>query len=250
MWRRRSSAVRPSQARLLSYPSPRMLEQRRGRTVQQLLGLQLLQFFLNPPQRTLTRKLGCPKFTRRKVQSRKPHAISYLRERCEKVVLFRSERRIGGRARRNDPRHLSTNQLLRNLGIFHLFADGDLESTANQLSDVSLSRVVGHAAHRHCNSFFLVTGCQRDLQFFRRHNGVFEEKLVEIAQPEEQKCGGMFFLDGGILPHQRSGRLSHQCGLRRIITKRYTAFLADFARVAWKILKQIAVDVISLRCSP
>jgi hypothetical protein len=31
------------------------------------------------------------------------------------------------------------------------------------------------------------------------------EKFAEISQAEEEQRGGMLLLDGGILPHQRSG---------------------------------------------
>src|ERR1700719_5212093 len=56
----------------------------------------------------------------------------------------------------------------------------------------------------------------------------------------------MFFLDGGILPHQRSGRLGHLDGLRRIITKRAVVLLPHFAYAIGKVLHQIAVDCSSL----
>jgi UDPglucose--hexose-1-phosphate uridylyltransferase len=56
----------------------------------------------------------------------------------------------------------------------------------------------------------------------------------------------MFFLDGSILPHQRSGRLGHLSGLRRIITKRRRDPLCDFACIAWKIPLQFPVDSTSL----
>ena len=72
--------------------------------------------------------------------------------------------------------------------------------------------MVGHAAHGHGNSFFFVSRGQRDLQFFGGYHGVLKEQLVEISEPEEQKCRGMLFLDGSVLPHQRSGRLIHRAG--------------------------------------
>jgi len=69
--------------------------------------------------------------------------------------------------------------------------------------------VVGNTAHGYRNPFFFIARSQCDLEFFRCDHGVIEEQLIEVSQAEEQKSGGMFFLDGSILPHQRSGRLSH-----------------------------------------
>ena len=51
----------------------------------------------------------------------------------------------------------------------------------------------------------------------RRHHRVFEKQLVEIAQAKEQQRVGMVFLDRGVLPHQRSGRLAHRSKSARII---------------------------------
>src|SRR5208282_154930 len=69
-------------------------------------------------------------------------------------------------------------------------------------------------------------GGQRDLQFLRGQDGVIEEKFIKIAQTEKQKSSRMLFLDGGILPHQRCGRLGHCWGIRgRIITNGNASFL-------------------------
>ncbi len=79
---------------------------------------------------------------------------------------------------------------------------------------------MGHAAHRDGDALFFVARSERDLQLLRGEDGVVEEKLVEISQAEEQQGAGMLLFDGGILPHQRGGRLGHFNGVRaRIITK-------------------------------
>ena len=72
--------------------------------------------------------------------------------------------------------------------------------------------MVGHAAHGHGNSFFLISRSKSDLQFFGGNYGIVKEQLVEVSQAEEQERRGMLFLDGSVLPHQRSGRLIHQAG--------------------------------------
>ena len=72
--------------------------------------------------------------------------------------------------------------------------------------------MVRHAAHRYSDALFFVARGQRDLQLPRRHYGILEEKFVEVAEAEEDERVGMLFLDRGILPHQRGGRLSHRIG--------------------------------------
>ena len=76
--------------------------------------------------------------------------------------------------------------------------------------------MVGHAAHRHRHSFFLVARGERDLQFFGRQHRVLKEQLVKIAQPEKQQGLGMLALDGRILPHQRGCRPVCQLQTQRL----------------------------------
>ena len=172
-------------------------------------------------------KLGRAKFAGRKIQRRKPHAIAALRHRRQKIIFFRAKRRIRRRPRRDDPRHFPPHQLLGQPGIFHLLADGDFESLADELRDVSFSRMKRHAAHGNGHAFFLVAGGQCDLQFARRDNRVVKEKLVKIAQTEKQQGSGMVFFDGGVLPHQRRGRLGHRWDSCADYNKRNRADFSD-----------------------
>ncbi len=130
--------------------------------------------------------------------------------------LFSSEPRCASdrRARREHARDLALHQLLGEPRVFHLLADGDLEALANELGNVVFRRVIGHAAHGNGDALFLVARGQRDLQLARGDHRVLEEELVEVAQAEEQQRVGMLFLDRGVLPHQRSGRLAHGRKLR------------------------------------
>src|SRR6202011_5691037 len=98
--------------------------------------------------------------------------------------------------------------------VLHLLTDRNLVSFADELADVAFGRMVGHSTHWDGDAFFLIARGQRDLQHFGRYDRVVEEKFVEVAQAKKQQCCRMIFLDGGVLPHQRSGRLGHQqvCG--------------------------------------
>ena len=188
----------------------------------------MLDFFLNSFAGVFSLEFGGAKFAGGEVEGGESDALTGLRDGGEEIVFFGTERRIGRGARRDHPRDFAPHQFLGQARVFHLLADRDLESLANQLGDVALGGVVRHATHGDGDAFFLVARGQRDLQFLRRQDGVVEEKFVEIAQAKEQQGAGMLLLDGGILPHQRGGRLGHFNGLRaRIITKAALPFCAD-----------------------
>ena len=101
-------------------------------------------------------------------------------------------------------------QFLAGAGIFHLVADGDAVALLNQARDVAFGRVVRHAAHGNGGALFLVARGQRDFELARGGDGVFEEQLVEIAQPEHQQRVRDLLLDGVVLPHQRRCRCVHE----------------------------------------
>ncbi len=100
------------------------------------------------------------------------------------------------------------------LGVLDLVADGDLVSLANELGDVALGGVVGNSAHGEGDAIYLLARGEGDLELARGGDGVIEEELVKIAHAEEQQRGGMLFLDGGVLPHQRCGGFTHEEKLR------------------------------------
>ena len=181
-------------------------------------------------------ELGCTKLASGKVQSSEAHTVAEVGQCRQKIILFGTQRGICGRSRRDHARHFPTHQFLGQSRIFHLLTDGHLESFANKFGDVAFGRVIGHTAHGHGHALFLVARGQCDLQFTRGHLCIVEEKFVEIAQTKEKQRAGMFLLDGGVLPHQRSGRLGHLLRVRaRIITNRniisVTQFIVDAAFV-------------------
>ena len=169
----------------------------------------MLDFFLDSFGGVFALEFGGAKFAGGKVEGGEADALSSLRDGGEKIVFFGAERGIGRCARGDDASDFSPHQLLRHSRVFDLLADGDLEALADQLRDVAFGGVMGDAAHRDGDAFFFVARGERDLQFFGGEDGVVEEEFVEISQAEEQQGAGMLLLDGGILPHQRRGRLGH-----------------------------------------
>ena len=170
----------------------------------------MLKFFLNSSCRRLRPEIRWREILRWRDRGRRSRrARRSARRRARKLFsseLSEESAAVPGRDHASD---FAPHQFLRNARIFHLLADGDLESLADQLRDVAFGGVVGNAAHRDGDAFFLVARGQRDLQFAGGEDGVVEEKLVEVSQAEEQQGAGMLLLDGGILPHQRRGRLGH-----------------------------------------
>ena len=110
---------------------------------------------------------------------------------------------IGCSAGCDDARDFAPDQLLARPGLFQLIADCDAISTPDQTRDVALGRMVRHAAHGNRRAFLLVARRKRDFQFARGDDGVVQEQLVEIPQPEHQQSAGNLLLDRVILPHQR-----------------------------------------------
>ena len=161
--------------------------------------------------RRLGREFGGAKFASREIErGETTDDARWLATAARK--LFSSEPSCGirGGAGRDDAGDFARTIFLAILRVFHLVADGDLEALADQLGDVALGRVVGHAAHGNGDALFLVARGQRDLQLARRDDGVLEKQLVEVAQAKKQQRVGMLFLDGSVLPHQRRGRLGHR----------------------------------------
>jgi hypothetical protein len=113
--------------------------------------------------------------------------------------------RVGRGAGRDDARDFAAHQLLARAGFFHLVADGHAIAAPDQPRDVAFGRMIRHAAHRDGRAFFLVARGERDFEFARGRDGVFEEELVEIAEPEHQQRAGDLLLHGVVLPHQRRG---------------------------------------------
>ncbi len=187
----------------------RLIEQRQGRSEEHFARSQDQQFLANAAVGVIALELGGAKFASREIERRESHSIARARHAAQEVVLLGAEMRVGSGARREHPRDLALHQLLGDSRVLHLLADGDLESFANELGDVILSRVVGDTAHGYRNALLLVARGQRDLQFARGDHGVFEEQFVEIAETKEDERIGVFFFDRGILPHQGRGRLAH-----------------------------------------
>ncbi len=123
----------------------------------------------------------------------------------EEIVLLRLELAgVEDAARRQDLRDLAPHDLAR-LRRLHLVADGHAPAGLEQLRDVALGGVVGHAAHRRA----LALG-QGQVEQPRALLRVGEEHLVKVAQPEKQEgVGRHFALEPMILLHHGREGVGH-----------------------------------------
>ena len=119
---------------------------------------------------------------------------------CQEVVLRGVEHAtFCNGARRHNPRDFAANNALGCGRIFHLVADGHLESGTHHLGKIAVECVVRNATHG-C----VVAFRERDIQ--RRRGGlrVIEEHLVEVAETEEEDhILRHLALDAPVLAHHR-----------------------------------------------
>src|SRR5208283_3137983 len=118
----------------------RLIKQRKRRSEQHFAWTQNQQFLAHAAFGVVALKLRGPKFAGREVKRRKPHGVASARYAAEKIILLGTEMRVGRSSRRQHARDFALHQLLRHAWVFHLLADGDLESLANELGDVVLGR--------------------------------------------------------------------------------------------------------------
>ena len=142
-------------------------------------------------------------------------AVERQHERGEVVVALLGEQsRLDQRARRDHAAHDPRDELLA-LGrlVADLLGDGDLVAGVDQLGDVAVDRVVGHAGQRHTLVLADRPRGQDDVADARHDLGVVVEGLVEIAQAEEQD-------DVGVLLLERQVLAAHGCGHGAVLYRR------------------------------
>ena len=109
-------------------------------------------------------------------------------------VFLRAKLRVGGGAWGDDAGDFAAHELLGEFGVLDLIADGNLVSLADELGDVGFSGVVGNSAHGQGDAIDLLARGEGDLQLAGGGDGVFEKKLVKVADAEKEQRGGMLFL--------------------------------------------------------
>ena len=113
------------------------------------------------------------------------------------------------RARRHHAHDLALDHTLGGARVLHLLAHRDFEAARDKLAQMHLQRVVREAGQWHAQVFAHRLRGQRDLELFRHQHGVVIERLVEIAEAEEDDGIGVTALHLEVLAPDR-GRALHQ----------------------------------------
>ncbi len=123
-----------------------------------------------------------------------------LKQGGEEVVLLLAQRVVERGAGGEHARDFAADDLLGELGVFHLVADGDAVALAQQAREVLLDCVIRHAAHG-LRALAVARG-QGQLQLAADGHGVVVEELVEVAHAEEEQGVGILALGRGPLAHE------------------------------------------------
>ena len=147
--------------------------------------------------------LAHPEVGRGHVDQRDAQMVRTPPQRGQEVVEAPVEKAgLGDGARRDQPDHLAPDELPSlDRGRLHLVADRDLQPRPDEPREIHLERVVRHPGHRD-----LLARGQRDVEGAGGHRRVLVERLVEVAEAEEQEVLGVATLPVVVLAHHRGER--------------------------------------------
>ena len=128
------------------------------------------------------RNLHYPKLARAQICISKTESPIIKKKRAEIIRAFRVQKgEIADRPGADDLRDIASDDLAL-LRLTGLVTDRDPPTGGDEFCDITLSRMIGHAAHRHVVPFG-----QREIKEARGGLGVFKEELVEVTEPEEEQ---------------------------------------------------------------
>ena len=111
------------------------------------------------------------------------------------VALVVEQRRIGKRARRDDAQDFAFDRAFRCGRIADLLADCDRFAEFDQLRQVLLDRVVGHARHLDRLAVRRAAGSEGDVEQARGFFRIAEKELVKIPHAVKHQHVGVLRLD-------------------------------------------------------
>jgi len=136
-------------------------EERKLRRKQDFSGADLLDELID----FAGRRLGDAKLAGGDIDVGQSREIAAAGHGGEIVVLVRAQQvEVAGRARRDHARDVSLYELLGELGILQLIADGDAVAFRDELGDVVVGGVIRNAAHGNRNALLAAARSERDLQ--------------------------------------------------------------------------------------
>ena len=153
-------------------------------------------------------------FTGRQIDRRHTLFSAGARNGAQKVVARPIQQIVGEDCARCDRLdHFAPDDALGQLGVLHLFADGDAETLLHKASNVFSSCAHRHAGQRHVGSAgAVVARGEREAECARTDLRIFVEHFVEVTHPEQQDGVLMPTLYVAVLLHQGRARASHGGG--------------------------------------
>ena len=151
--------------------------------VEHLLGLEVANKLLH----IVVGSLACQKLTRRDVEEGNTTRALAKMNGSQKVVLLVVQHRVlHGHTRRHQLRNASFHQLLGQLGVFQLVADGHPFTSPDELGQIGIKGVMGKSGHLVALVVAVVAMSQRDSQYSRGNDGIFAVSFIEVATTKQQ----------------------------------------------------------------
>ena len=173
--------------------------------VEHLLRLEVADEFLHIVVGSLARQ----ELARRDIEESHTTGSLAKLDGTEEVVLLVIEHGIlHSHTWRHQFRDASLHQLLRQLRIFQLVADGYAASCTDELRQIGVQRMMRKTSHLVALVIAVVAVGQRDAQYLRGNNSVVAIRLVEVATTEQQQRLRVFRLEVEELFHHRSELLT------------------------------------------
>ena len=172
------SAIRQSCCQPLAQPVHRLLIAKTDHHFRRLHSVNLLRdiqkcflAFVKKPFTFACRNISCSKAQLMSCKLLQKDKIT--------VMLILQKLLVQRCSRRNNLNNLTLDNALRQLRVLDLLTDGNTEALLNQLGDIAVDRMIGHAAHRN----IVVAGAlrQRNIQNLRCCNRIIIKHFVKIT---------------------------------------------------------------------
>ena len=140
--------------------------------------------------------LGAVELPRRDIRPCKRIVFSALESAGDEIILSRVQKALfGDRPRRNDADDVPLYHPLALFGIGELFADRDFLPRLEELLDVIIRGMIGHAAHGSPLFLAAVSARKRQIEDLACLFGVLEKHLVKVAEAIKDYTIGMSVFD-------------------------------------------------------
>ena len=142
--------------------------------------------------------------TGRNIQESHPTSrLTEMHRSQEIVFLVRKHIVVDSHPRSNQFRDATLHQLLGELRVFQLVANGHTLSGTHQFRQIGVERMKREACHFHMLGLSVGTLGKGNPQYLGSYNRIFRIGFVKVSTPEKHHCIRMFRLQLKILFHHR-----------------------------------------------